>query len=138
MAGRWEHFPHGADIGVRGIGGSPAEAFAQAARAVTAAAVDPSAITAERAVEISCTGVDLEDLLYSWLNALIWEMSVQRMLFGTFDVAINGNTLHAVAHGETVSPVRHEPAVEVKGATYTALSVRKEGDIWIAECVIDV
>jgi SHS2 domain-containing protein len=138
MSGHWEHFPHGADIGVRGVGDTPAAAFAEAARAVTAAAVDPAVIAPVRAVEIRCTGADLEDLFYGWLNALIWEMSVRRMLFGKFDVQIDGTALTAVAYGETASPRRHEPAVEVKGATYTALSVRKEGDNWIAECVIDV
>jgi len=34
---RWEHFPHEADIGVRGFGATPAEAFEQAALALTAA-----------------------------------------------------------------------------------------------------
>jgi len=138
MTGYWEHFPHGADIGIRGVGGSPAEAFAQAARAVVAAAVDPAAVGAASAVNICCTGADLEDLFYAWLNAVIWEMSVRRMLFSKFDVAIDGFALHAVAHGEPVSPGRHEPAVEVKGATFTGLSVRPEGDHWIAECVVDV
>ena len=28
---RWEHFPHGADVGIRGIGASPAAAFEQGA-----------------------------------------------------------------------------------------------------------
>jgi SHS2 domain-containing protein len=138
MSGHWEHFPHGADIGIRGIGSTPAEAFAQAAMAITAAATDLLTIAPEKTVDIHCTGVDLEDLFYGWLNALIWEMSVQRMLFGKFDVTIDGDSLHATAYGEAVSPGRHEPAVEVKGATYTALSVRREGDDWIAECVIDV
>ena len=32
----WEHFPHDADIGVRGWGATPAEAFEQAALALTA------------------------------------------------------------------------------------------------------
>ena len=34
---RYEHFSHGADVGVRGFGASPAEAFEQAALALTAA-----------------------------------------------------------------------------------------------------
>ena len=37
----WEHFPHGADIGVRGIGATRSEAFEQAARALTAVIADP-------------------------------------------------------------------------------------------------
>ncbi|MBT9613287.1 MAG: archease, partial [Burkholderiales bacterium] len=32
----WEHFTHGADIGVRGFGNTPSEAFEQAALAMTA------------------------------------------------------------------------------------------------------
>jgi SHS2 domain-containing protein len=138
MSGRWEHFPHGADIGIRGIGDTPAEAFAQAARAITAAVVDPAIVASAESVAFHCTGADLEDLLYVWLNALIWEMSVRRLLFGRFDVRIDGTTLDAVAYGEAVSPGAHQPAVEVKGATYTALSVRRTGDDWIAQCVIDV
>ncbi len=39
---RWEHFEHGADIGVRGIGPTPASAFEQAALALTAVITDPA------------------------------------------------------------------------------------------------
>ena len=55
-----------------------------------------------------------------------------------FDVEIGGGTVRAVAWGETLLPERHQPAVEIKGATFTGLKVRKEGDEWVAECVVDV
>src|SRR5512139_3851745 len=41
---RWEHFEHGADIGVRGFGASVAEAFEQAALALTAVIADPAGV----------------------------------------------------------------------------------------------
>src|SRR3972149_8529533 len=41
-APRWEHFPHIADIGVRGIGATRAQAFEQAALAMTAGITDPA------------------------------------------------------------------------------------------------
>jgi tRNA nucleotidyltransferase (CCA-adding enzyme) len=138
LPGRWEHFPHGADIGVRGIGYTLERAFAEAARAMTAAAVDPDAIRPEIAVGVLCEGKNAEDLLYAWLNALVYEMAVRRMVFGRFEVEIDGGVLRATARGEPVSQARHEPAVEVKGATLTALSVRRQNDEWIAECVVDV
>ena len=138
MPGRWQHFPHGADVGVRGIGRSLAEAFAEAARAMTAASVDLDTVELGRSVEIVCSGTDAEDLLYAWLNAVIYEMAIRRMVFGRFDVAIEGGTVRAVAWGETLLPERHQPAVEIKGATFTGLNVRREGDDWIAECVVDV
>ena len=42
----WEHYEHGADIGVRGFGATKAEAFEQAALAMTAVVADPAAIDA--------------------------------------------------------------------------------------------
>ena len=42
--GRWEHFEHEADVGVRGIGATKSEAFAEAALAMTAAIVDPASV----------------------------------------------------------------------------------------------
>ncbi len=34
---QWEHFPHHADVGVRGVGPTREAAFEEAARALTAA-----------------------------------------------------------------------------------------------------
>jgi SHS2 domain-containing protein len=138
MSGGWQHFPHGADVGVRGIGCSLAEAFAEAARAMTAVAVDLDAVGLRDPVKIACSGADVEDLLYAWLNAVIFEMAVRHMVFGRFDVEMDGGTVRAVAWGEPLFPERHQPSVEIKGATFTELRVRKEGDEWIAECVVDV
>lgn len=137
-ARRWEHFPHDADIGVRGFGDTFAEALAAVAEAVMAVMVDPDDVRPETRVEIELTGADAEDLLYAWINALVFEMATRRMLFRRFAVTVDGPTVHAEAWGERVSPRRHEPAVEVKGATMTALRVRREDGRWIAECVVDV
>ena len=60
------------------------------------------------------------------------------MVFGRFDIDMDGSTVRAVAWGEPLLPERHQPAIEIKGATFTGLKVRKEGDEWIAECVVDV
>ena len=115
----WEHFPHQADIGVRGVGPDLAGAFGQAALALTAAITEPEQVAATTPVEITVTADDPEDLLFDWLNALIFEMATRGMLFGRFDVAIEGGRLRATAWGEAVSVDRHQPTVEVKGATYT-------------------
>lgn len=136
--GEWEHFPHDADIGVRGRGSTPVEAFEQAALGLTAAVTDRSVAARER-VELDCSAPDLELLFVEWLNAVIYEMAVRRMLFGRFAVRIDGNALHASIWGEPVDPVRHAPACEPKGATYTALRVGQDPDgLWSAGCVVDI
>lgn len=136
---RWEHFEHGADIGVRGIGTTMAAAFEQAALALTAVLTDPARVAPDEAVEIACEAPDHELLFAEWLNALIYEMAVRRMLFGRFRVRIEGTRLQAQAFGEATSIDRHRPAVEVKGATYTSLRVAPTPDGgWIAQTVVDV
>jgi len=139
MQEHWEHFSHGADVGVRGFGLTKAAAFEQAALALTAAITDPSRVAAQETVEIACQAADDELLLAAWLNAIVSEMAVRRMLFGRFHVDLQGDRLQATASGEPISVERHEPAVEVKGATYTALRVARTDDGgWLAQTVVDV
>jgi len=135
----WEHFSHQADMGVRGIGPTLAVAFEQAALAMTAIVTDPAWVVPDTAVEIRCEAPDDELLLADWLNALILEMAARHMLFSRFEVTLNGQRLHATAWGEAVDTQKHQPAVEVKGATYTELKVEKgESGRWLAQCVVDV
>ena len=137
--GRWEHFPHDADIGVRGYGATPGEAFEQAALALTAAIADPATVRLEQAIDVDLEAPRLDLLLVDWLNALIYEMAERRMLFGAFEVMIEDHHLKGRALGEAVSRARHAPAVEAKGATYTELAlVEDRPALWRAQCVIDV
>lgn len=138
VKGRWEHYAHDADLGVRGLGETRAEAFAQAALALTAAVTDPASVRPQTPVAITCAAPDDELLLAEWLNALIYEMATRRMLFSRFDVTIEDGRLSAQAWGEPVDPARHRPAVEPKGATYTTLRVARGPEYWIAQTVIDV
>jgi tRNA nucleotidyltransferase (CCA-adding enzyme) len=123
---------------VRGFGLTQAEAFEQAALAMTAVITDIETIEPRETVAIECEAPDRELLFVEWLNSLIYEMSSRRMIFGRFSVRLDDQRLHAQAWGEHVDPVRHRPAVEVKGATYTALQVALERDEWVAQTVVDV
>src|SRR5262245_11465279 len=135
---RWEHFPHGADVGIRGVGPTIAAAFEQVALALTAVLTDPISVGSKQAIEITCEASTHDELLYDWVDSLIYEMSVRAMVFGRFDVRIDGSRLIARAFGEPVDRTLHEPAIEVKGPTYTELRVEEEAGQWTAQCVVDV
>lgn len=137
--GGWAHFSHGADVGVRGFGPSVEVAFEQAAMAMTAAVTDLDLVAGNERVRVECEAPQPDLLLVEWLNALVYEMATRGMLFSRFRVRIEGSRLTGDAWGEPVDVARHEPAAEVKGATYTALDVsqRPEGE-WVAQCVVDV
>ncbi|MFA6313053.1 MAG: archease [Sterolibacterium sp.] len=135
----WETFAHDADIGVRGRGATLAEAFAGAASAMTAVICVPSRVAAREKVSIDCAAPDEEMLLVDWLNALVYEMATRHMLFSRFEVSIDNLRVRATAWGEPVDVARHQPAAEVKGASFCELAVRHEPDgQWLAQCVVDV
>ena len=129
---------------MRGFGPPKAAAFEQASLALTAVMSDPDTIRPLAEVSISCTAPDDELLLADWLNAVVYEMATRGMLFGRFSVVLEDRVsrdrrLQGAAWGEPVDPDIHDPAVEVKGATYTALRVAPTNNGgWMAQCVVDV
>lgn len=134
-----EHFAHDADIGVRGCGPTKAAAFEEAACALTAVITEPERVRPLHAVPIACAAPDDAILLVDWLNALVLAMAEEGLLFGRFEVRIAGQELAATVWGDPVDRERHAPAVEVKGATMTALRVAREPDgTWVAQRVVDV
>jgi SHS2 domain-containing protein len=137
--GHWEHYSHPSDVGIRGIGPTREEAFAQAAMAMTAVIADLDRIEPKEPVGIVCREDDGELLFFAWLNALLYEMATRGMLFGRFEVQPIAGGLKATAWGEKVSRDKHDPAVEVKAATYGDLKVTRDADgNWIAQCIVDV
>lgn len=101
---RWEHFEHMADIGVRGYGATPEEAFAQAALALTAAITSVDEVDPRERLEIELENSgDLELLLVDFLNAVIYEMAVRGMLFGKVEVHLAKDHLKASLWGKELT-----------------------------------
>ena len=139
LSAHWEHFEHDADIGIRGIASTLEQAFEQAAVAMTAVVTNPGLVNDSKAVTIHCEAPDTELLLVSWINELVYEMAVHGLLFNRYQVIIKNGKLSATAFGETIDRQKHQPAVEIKGATFTGLHVYQQADgLWVAQCVVDV
>jgi SHS2 domain-containing protein len=137
--GHWEHFSHPSDIGIRGVAPTKAEAFAQAAMALTAVITDLEKVEPKQAVDIVCEENDDEMLFIAWLSSLLYEMDARNMLFSRFEVELVEGGLKARVWGEPVDVARHEPVVEVKAATYAGLEVGRDNESnWVAQCIVDV
>ena len=134
----YETFEHQADIGIRGFGASLEEAFENSARALYSVMVRMDAVKALEERTVTVSAPDHELLLVEWLNALLSLSDIERMVFSMFEVKINGTVLSGSAWGEKLDPGRHEPNVEVKGATYHLLRITKNDGQYMAQCVVDV
>lgn len=135
----WEHFEHDADIGIRGIAPTLSQAFAEAAIAMTAVITNPERIATTHSFAIHCSAADNDILFLDWINELIYAMAVHKLLFRHYQVDIMEGRLSAIAYGEPIDHRKHQPAVEIKGATFTELYVGQRSDgQWVAQCIVDV
>ncbi len=135
----WSHFDHQADIGIEGRGPDKALAFAQAGLALNAVVSDLNSVKPRTGRVIKCSGDDPELLFFDFINELIFLISTEGMLFSQIEVEITEDELKARLLGESIDPDRHDPAVEIKGASFNSLSVKEEKNgQWVARCIVDV
>ena len=139
-----ETFEHTADIGIRGTGRNPAEAFAETARALFSVIADPRGFGNGLEVAMECSAPTREDLLVEYLNGLLTQSAVRRCVFTDFKIREwkedkNGVSIKASAFGEKIGAENMKYLrLEVKGATYSQLKVFKKGTRTVAQCVVDV
>lgn len=134
----YETFEHEADIGIRGFGRSLEEAFENSAIALYSVMVNIDRVEPKEKRTVSASAPDRELLFVEWLNALLSLSDIERMVFSKFEVKFSGTSLMGTAWGEALDRKRHEPHVEVKGATYHLLKVAEENGRFVSQCVVDV
>jgi tRNA nucleotidyltransferase (CCA-adding enzyme) len=136
---RFEYFEHGADVGIVGRGADLETAFAEAGAALFDLIVDLERVNPAREVRIECRAANREELLVEWLNVLLAEADLRRLVFCRFSVnSLSPTHLEGSAWGERLDRQRHAPKIEVKAATYSMLAVGKDDEGFFARCVVDV
>jgi protein archease len=134
----FSYFEHDADIGIIGRGDTVERAFESAAEALFAVMADPKSVRESHEVPVSFVEDDAELALPQWLNALVGAARERGLALRRFALSREGSRWNGRAWGE---PWRDdiERGTEVKGATLTMLSVkRNDRGVWEARCVVDV
>jgi protein archease len=130
---------HTADIGIEVEAGSLEELFAGAASGMFSLIVDPATVSQADVREVSLKASDLGELMFLWLNELIYLSGATELLLSSFTVKrIEGFALEAEVKGEPADPRRHRMRQEVKAATYHELVVEERGEGWFARVIFDV
>ena len=138
---RSETFEHTADLGLRVFAADLPDLFRTAGEGlfdvIVANREDVQVIATE---EFSLSAETTEELLFQWLNELIFLSETQHRLYARFDVALNetGCRLDATIGGESIDRVRHVLDHEVKAATRHGLNLCQEHEGWVAEVILDI
>ena len=124
---RFRLIEHTADTGLVAYGHSLAEAFANAAYGLFSIITELNRVRGVKSRPVAVTAGDVEELLFNWMNELIYVFEVEHLLFKRFDISeLTEHTLKATGWGETYDASRHQLKLGVKSATYHMLEVNEE------------
>lgn len=133
----YEILEHTADLRFRVRGESLADAFAEAARAVCGT-LAPNCTPGEVVRRVELGADDTGELLADFLSELLYLADAESIAFCSFSVEIEGNRLSALCRGEEFRREKHGGGEEIKGISYSGLSIYKEGESYILEFIADV
>jgi SHS2 domain-containing protein len=81
---------------------------------------------------------DMETLLVSWLQELLYLLDTEGLIFGRFQVKLKDLALEATAWGQVFDPEIHTMKTEIKAVTYHQLEVVEDQEGWKAQVIFDI
>ncbi|HLD13048.1 MAG TPA: archease [Candidatus Nanoarchaeia archaeon] len=130
-----------ADIAYEAYGKSLKDVFEHAAEAIMDMLGDRKKIQATKKFTIKLKNINLENLLFDFLNEIVFLKDSEYSVFKTVKVTIKEgkeNKLIAVLTGEKINPEKHELGNDVKAVTMHQYKLEKKGKQWVARVVVDI
>lgn len=139
MTKPYKTFNHTADLGIEVYGEDQKQLFVNAGFSLFDLITDMHKVEAKTSLPLSVEGMNLEDLMVSWLSELLYLHQVKGYLFRHFVIQdISEKAINANVKGEKFDPQRHELIREIKAATYHQIKVACENGTWISRIVFDI
>ncbi|MGC8572874.1 MAG: archease [Caldisphaera sp.] len=137
---RFEFLDHTSDILIKALGNSIDEAFEQAALGVYEIITNTNKVRALNEIKIEVEGLDLYNLLYRWIESLLYYTDSEGLVFSKFNVKIDmrNNKLEATVYGEKFDSNIHEHRTIVKAMTYSQMEIKQEKNCWVLYFVVDI
>jgi SHS2 domain-containing protein len=136
---RFRIIEHTADIGIEVEADTLADLFAGAARGMFSIMIPPGTVLPAASRSVTLQAKDLEELMFTWLNELLYLLDAEELLLCRFEVAgIERFHLEATVSGERIDRGRHGMTGEIKAATYHQMKVEQRGGSWFARIIFDV
>jgi len=139
---KYRILPHAADGKFRSFGRTLEEAFANAALATASFMWDWRKIDPARSIAVEIAGRDLEQLLYRFLEEIIYVFETRRFLLASveglaIEAGTGGRILRAELRGDMIGP-ETELHGEVKAVTYNEMKIGEDCGGWMVQAVLDM
>ncbi len=139
---RYRFLDHTSDVMFEASGKNLNEVFENAGLAVFDVQSDLKKIKLKIKKKIKLKNSIIGDLLFDFLEELIYLKDAKYILFGKFDVKIIQKRmvyyLDAVAIGEKINPKKHELKTDVKAITLHEFFLKKTDHGWKCRVLLDI
>lgn len=129
---------HTADLELRVYGRNLLELFINAARGMLDYTAPNRSSGSQFHQKIDLTACDLEELLVSWLNELLYLLESKEMRAESFTIIhLSEKKMQAILQGKNLLP-SDERGPEIKAATYHQLLIEKTEAGWECRVILDL
>jgi len=128
---------HTADVKFQADGKTLNEAFENAALAMFNA-MHKEKVKAVKEKKIKVEGKDLENLLYNFLEELLFLLDTENLFLSKVKVKIDEKNLELEGVVVGDDAVNYSIGLDVKAVTYNEMFVRKEKNKYVCQVVVDV
>ncbi len=135
-AEKYRFLEHTADIKFKAWGKTPERAFENAALALSEIFSRGEKVSSVSMKRINLEDNDIEGLLYSFIDELIYLLDAEGFLVSKAKIRIEGNKLKSDVYGDDA--LRYPGLEHVKAATYSEMHVKKIKDRWEVQVVVDM
>ena len=129
-----------ADAAFEAYGKTLEELFESCALATFEVMVETKSVKQIKQKKISIKDKNLEDLLFDFLSELIYLKDAMKTFFTKFDLSIKKNKryeLSGTLWGDIIDYEKQKIRQDVKAVTYHLLEIKKTGDKWRAQVILD-
>lgn len=127
---KYKFLEYMADAYIEAWGSTLEEAFSNAALAFYDTMIDADRVEVKTFRRIAISGIDLYELLYNWIEELIFLFETRGLVFSKFDIKITKVNdewrLKGIIGGEKYSKDKHGSKTHVKAVTYHAMEITKD------------
>lgn len=127
-------------MGIEATGDTLEELFANAAQGLRELVFSDLAFDSGlKRVSVSVTGIDLEELLVSWLNEILYLFEIQHLIPVSFQVCkVEPGNMSATIVGKFFHDEPFAVERDVKAVTYHQLLLEKRENSWLCRFFVDL
>jgi SHS2 domain-containing protein len=134
---KYKFLKHTADIKFQSYGKTLEEAFENAASAMFNSMYKEK-VKAKKKKKISVEGTDLENLLYNFLEELLFLLDTESLFLSKVKVKIDKEKFRLTGSVEGDEASNYSIGLDVKAITYNQMFVKKQKSGWVCQVILDV